>query len=363
MYKYKFIVFFFIYFQAVLIGNESFYAISSLSYYFENRVEEDFINFDQAKIEDLWKVAFQEPLTVKLVEKARYQSEQGNNARALQFLMKAWSQLSLDYDKGLELDESYDFAYPYTRHNYYYPNFNDNPLITKEMRQRMERYLVPLRHYLKPRLDKIFLHTRVVESDLTLSQAGFLVRCIAPSSHLRISSHPSIEGYIFKLPIDSDLRKKKGRPAWDWLADRCKGAENVRKLIKKEKLVYFVVPDKWIYPLPALPAPQTTEVEQQPIVLIATDMELVSYDESRQAWRTVITHEHLDELYCILSHGYSSGCVIINIPFTIHGKFACVDTEYPQRKPRFASVRNFLSDEMLAYWDELIQSGGKIRKK
>ena len=49
---------------------------------------------------------------------------------------------------------------------------------------------------------------------------------------------------------DSERRKKSGKEGWEWLIQRCEGADNIRNLIKEKNLKYFSVPDKWIYVLP-----------------------------------------------------------------------------------------------------------------
>lgn len=242
-----------------------------------------------------------------------------------------------------------------------YPNFDDNPFITEEMRKRITPYLLPLDHQLKAPLDEIFNHSRAIENEEAFEKAGFITLFKQQISFIRVARHPALKGYLMKVYLDSELRQRRGLPGWVWLAERCKGAEKIRKLIAKKGLKYFSVPDKWLYPLPVNPAPLLPQGQgRQTIVLLVTDMKLTSQAESWRAWREEITTRHLDELYCILSHGFSSTYLITNIPYTKKGKFTCIDTEHPKRKLDYQRVKQYLSPEMNVYWDNLVQSKGAI---
>lgn len=242
-----------------------------------------------------------------------------------------------------------------SENNYSYPNFDDNPYLQNKMKKQMRPFLLPLNHPCKPILDRIFNRSRAIENELAFAQSGFETLLTTHASYLTVARHPCIPGYLFKVYLDSELRLKNERAGWEWLVDRCKGAQNVRKLIKKKRIRHFIVPDKYIYPLPAEPSPVLLSGQpRQPILLLVTDMNLTSRLESVNAWKNKITKEHLDELYLILSHGYASAGLIDNIPYTESGKFACVDTEYVKRKINYRMARSFLSEEMKRYWDQLV---------
>lgn len=140
------------------------------------------------------------------------------------------------------------------------------------------------------------------------------------------------------------------------------GAEKVRNLIEEKKIKFFTVPDKWIYPLPEFPKPIKIK-QSQLVVLVVTDMNLVSKFETREAWKSIITQEHLDELYCILSHGHGSSGLVRNVPYTKNGTFAFVDTEKPNKLPKYDKAKVFFSKEMQEYWDLLVKTGGNPKKK
>ncbi len=213
----------------------------------------------------------------------------------------------------------------------------------------MAPHLLPLDHPIKEKLDALFSQSRVTQNQQTLTDAGFVILAARPKSYVIVAKHPEFPGYIFKLYLDTEQRKKYGVAHWRWLTRRCIGAKAIRKIIKKKKLRYFIVPDKWLYILPRYPLPQ--EPNPQPVILVETYIELS--ENSERAWKTHIKPKHLDELYTIFQSGYGSTHVDINTPYTKNKKFAFIDTESPQRKPTLKRVRNYLSRDMQRYWDDL----------
>jgi hypothetical protein len=214
----------------------------------------------------------------------------------------------------------------------------------------MSPYLLPLDHPVKPSLDALFSASRVTENEASLLQAGFQIIASMPGSFVIVARHPSVPGYIFKLYLDSEKRHKEETPNCEWLARRCIGAKMIRNLITKKKLSHFTVPDKWLY---VLPIPEKAIPDLQPVIVVATDMELVEDAESERAWATLITTEHLDELYTILKKGYGSIRVCANIPYTKKGTFAFIDTEYPVRLLKLKRVTRYLPEEMQPYWERI----------
>lgn len=239
-----------------------------------------------------------------------------------------------------------------------YPNCKDNPFLTDQMQFRIASHLLPLDHPIKPKLDSIFSRSRVLENERTLVDAGFSI-IAGPMfrSFVIVARHPEVPGYVFKFYLDSDSRSRKDIPHWLWLARRCDGAKGIRKIIKREKISLFAVPDKWLYVLPVYPF--SNVLDPDPVILIATDMEPESREVTEQMWQTVVTRRHLDELYAILKHGYGGhGTVFLpnNVPFTKQGKFAFTDTESPKDDLPLKHIKKYLSKEMQRYWDHLIKN-------
>lgn len=232
--------------------------------------------------------------------------------------------------------------------SYKYPHFDKNPYLTSEKTKKIRPHLIPLDHHLKSALDQIFSEGRVIADANSLAEAGFIEICNR-DSYVRVVRHPDLPGVVLKLYLDDETRLKKNIEGWVWFVRRCEGALNIRKLISRKKLTYFTVPDKWIYPLP--PHPSSAK---NPILLLATDMDLASSEESIRAWKAVSNKKIIDELYNILNHGYASAWLPWNIPYTKSGKFTCIDTEYPKRKLNLSEASNFLSPEMKKYWESII---------
>lgn len=236
-----------------------------------------------------------------------------------------------------------------------YPNFDNNPNINEMMKKQARPYLLPLKHPARKKLNKIFKKTRAIQNKTAFINAGFKIIPVVHTSYMILAKHPSIPGYLFKVYLDTELRSKDTRKGWEELIDRCKGAENIRKFIKIENIQHFVVPSKYLYPVPfkTVPILLTGQI-LQPFMLVVKDMQLVSKKESKKAWKQKVKKKHLDELYKILTQGYASAYLAENIPYTKNRKFACVDTEYVKRKICLENVFEFLSEEMGVYWNQLI---------
>lgn len=242
-----------------------------------------------------------------------------------------------------------------------YPGFYDNPNLTEKMQLAIAPYLLPVKHPIKEAVDAIFSQGRVTQNQQTLVDAGFEVIAGPMSrSYIIVARHPAVPGYVFKIYLDSEERSRIEDPHWKSLARRCAGAFGIRKIIEREQIRYFSVPDKWLYLLPPLPFQEDKEPET--LVLIATDMELESYEVTKEMWKTVITKEHLDELHTILKYGFGGNgtvCLSVNVPFTKRGKFAFTDTESRRTILKLKNVKKYLSKEMREYWLSLIEEQPK----
>lgn len=242
-----------------------------------------------------------------------------------------------------------------------YPAFDDNPFITEEMRTIMRPYLLPLDHPARAALDAIFKQSRAIESPEAFAAAGFHTLFAQQKSFIRVASHRKLKGFLLKVYLDSEVRQRLNIPGWQWLATRCKSVEKIKRLIKRKNLRYFTTPEKALYPLPVDPAPLLVDGQtRQTVVLLVTDMHLVSHEESLRAWKEIATTRHLDELYCIMSHGHTSTYLAANIPYTKEGKFSCIDTENIGKRFKYEKCRDYFSEEMKLYWDQLIQTNGAI---
>lgn len=217
----------------------------------------------------------------------------------------------------------------------------------------MEPYLLPLDHPAREVLDLIFSKDRVIQDEQSLRRAGFSLISIRRNSAVIVARHHLVPGMIFKIYRDSDPKGRQDDPGWECLTRRCVNAKKMRDLITKHHLVYFRAPEKWLYILP-LNSITSVKKNLQPVILLATDMEIETHEETKIAWKRVVTRLHLDELYIILTSGYGSTYLIGNIPFTKQGIFALVDLEHPKRHFNMREVETYFSEPMKYYWRSII---------
>jgi hypothetical protein len=238
----------------------------------------------------------------------------------------------------------------------FYPNFSDNALIDKNMKAHMRPHLLPLNHPIKPILDAIFSRSRATESERSLIAAGFTILFSQEKTFIEIAKHPRMPGYIFKIYLDSEKKMKDDQPGWKRLTTRCKVSNEMRNFFRKKKIRHFSVAKKWLYPLPT--SPLSTSENPQPVILIATDMDIYAVKDSQNAWETLTTEEHLDELYSILHHGYGSARLAKNVPYSRSGKFTFIDTEYERGKKKIhlSRIKQYLSPAMQQYWDKITKT-------
>lgn len=205
-------------------------------------------------------------------------------------------------------------------------------------------YILREDFWLQDDLAKIFSQGgSILKNSKTFEKAGFTILYNQPSG-MQVARHPFLPGYLVKAYFQSNPKSFE----FQWLVDRCQGAENVRNLIKQERLSCFVVPEKWIYFIP----------NQYPLmaILLVKDMKLVSKEKTKLAWKNASTRE-VKELYTILSHGFASCYLLGNMPRTKAGKFACIDTAIPYREHHYEDVRKYLSRSNQEYWDNLVREG------
>lgn len=238
-------------------------------------------------------------------------------------------------------------------------DFDDNPYISSSAKEKMRPYLISHHHPMKAVLDSLFLNKRITLNHQTFHEAGFSILAARPRSYVLVAKHSLLSGYLVKAYLDSEQRKKKKKESWKWFVLRCQGAEKVRQVIEKYQLKYFVVANKWIYPLPAEPSPpKSSRYTRHLAVLLVTDMDLAPDPLNYHAWYSLITKEHLDELYLIISRAKGSSYRPDNISYTNKKQFAFIDTEYPSTSPDFKSIRQYLSSDMKSYWDRIVRRGG-----
>lgn len=215
---------------------------------------------------------------------------------------------------------------------------------------------LPSDHPAKGALDQIFSASRATADLASLKKAGFKDIMPGKYSSQVVARHPKVPGYLFKLYTDLDPLSLD----WSKFKTRVLGANQVRQSI--EALGYtnlFVVPHKWIYPLPATPdAPVGSN--RKNFVLLVEEMKILSDSSNRSKWKgDSVTKERLNALYKVLQiNGLYDSAYPFNIPFTKDGRNAFIDTEYYNIWPiKFQGMLNYLSSEMKEHWQFLIHEG------
>ena len=227
-----------------------------------------------------------------------------------------------------------------------------NPFFSSKERKRISLHLLPSTHPIKPILDAIFLTERATLNEQTFAAAGFTIKFHQPRSFIKVASHPLLPGYLLKVYLDDERRLKQKIPGWQWFVNRVVLAKKIAQCIKKNNIEHFIVPKKWIYPLPVSPFVPIGYARKNE-VLVVEEMKLCSQQESIHAWKTLITKEHLDEFYAIFKHCGGSSYRPDNVVYTQDGKFAFIDTEYVKHPPYYWDLCKYLSPEMAAYWQSL----------
>lgn len=233
-------------------------------------------------------------------------------------------------------------------------NLKNNPHVTPAMKSRIEPHLLAQDHFLMKAMDHIFMHHRVTASDQALEEAGFSILFSQPRSKIRVLRHSKLPNHLIKLTLDTNTNIKKRHHDWEWLVNRCIGSKKVRGIIKKNQLKQVVVPKKWLYVLPANPAPLLS-THRKIVVLLAEEIKLVDKQTNKRKWREEMTKEHLSDLFKIMSYGGASSWRPDNVWFTEDNKLALIDTEYPGREAHYTGVKQYLSPENQVYWDKLME--------
>lgn len=226
-----------------------------------------------------------------------------------------------------------------------------NPYVEESLWKELEPYFLPYDHPLRPRLDRIFTKRRATENSESMSKAGFLKSKPSKVTHVLVSKHPKLTGYLIKAHLD-DQEPRYGHKEHVFWVLRIKASRIVAEEIKNRNLSHiFTVPQKWIYPLPAEPSPEYY-VDRKNFILVVKDVHV--HKENVRMWRECykVNKENLEQLYWFVSDlGLWDCCKIENIPFTSDGHIAFVDTECIYRWPvNFSKLTQALSPRMKKFW-------------
>ena len=230
-----------------------------------------------------------------------------------------------------------------------------NPYVKDKVWDLVTPYLIPDDHPAKAKLDELFSKSRVTTSIKTMEKAGF--RNVAPQkfTHIIVTNHPELEGYIIKVYLDAH-RYYKQRPEYMYYVWRAMGSRKIQNLL--DEMGWndtFKVPKKWIYPLPAEPSPPD-ELIRKNFILVEEDMDICDTSENNRCWGSdLVDKELIDKFYFIVTElGLSDCAKPPNAPFSKDGRIAFVDTQTFDSWPvSYEKLTSFLSEDMRDYWKQL----------
>ncbi len=234
--------------------------------------------------------------------------------------------------------------------------YTDNPYVEAKVWEILTPYFLPEHFPEKAALDRIFSKRRVLSSEKALRKSGFLI--VNTSEKILVARHYQLKGYLIKTYLDdSAVLKETNTQEWYWWKKRIDGANIIQASINNFGYQDIMkVPKKWIYPLPADPAPKEGQNGRN-FILVVEDMQAFDKFNARKAYRHAITPSLLDAIYAMLiDTQLYDGVYPHNVPFCSDGKLAFVDTEHvyhPYEVP-LVVLAQYLSPDMHAYWDQLI---------
>ncbi len=225
--------------------------------------------------------------------------------------------------------------------------------------QTVKPFFLPIDHPIQSQLNKLFKARRVTLNESSLEKAHFKNTKPTKYSHIYASPHSKIKGYFFKMYTDEQHLEVPDYHLW---IRRIEGAKSLKRAIENHGFQdYFVVPEKWLYPLPEYPAPPL-DYERKNFILIAEEIPIYHGGANTSLWKShFVTPKLLDALFILIrDEGLSDSVFPFNIPFSkVDMRIAFIDTEHHHEgHNRYHHLTPFLSKEMQLYWQKLISQGG-----
>lgn len=232
-------------------------------------------------------------------------------------------------------------------------------------RESTSPYLMQSEHPAKPILDKIFSNSRAILNVKSMIEAGFVDPYPRKFTRLIVTKHPSLQGFIIKTYLDAQRYHKNQPEHHHWIL-RIQGAQAIFNFIEERGWhEHFKVPNQWIYSLPENPSPPEEFLAKQ-YILIEEDMQLYPDKDNKALWASdYVSPELLNQLYDLLNDLGLHDCVSIdNIPFSVDGRIAFVDTQTFYEWPLdYDKLGARLSKEMQHYWKQLILNKKKKKQR
>jgi hypothetical protein len=170
-------------------------------------------------------------------------------------------------------------------------------------------------------LKKLFRDRHMFSSRETWRAAGFRVLDRSVSGKIMVAGHPLVPGLLFKKYSEATSQK-------DQLANyrrRVEGADRLRTFVDKQLLRHVVVPRKQLFELSHL------RFHRNPTyILVVEQLDLLSDAQTRAAYYG-IDPSVLRDLCTMLFHFRGMDSSPQNVPITVDGRIAFIDTEHWDR--------------------------------
>lgn len=222
---------------------------------------------------------------------------------------------------------------------------------------KIQSYLLPEEHSLKPALDRIFESGRPTASVEAMENAGFK---IIPMHNKRkiVAHHKKLKGYVIKTYLDT--HHIKSDDWWVWV-HRVKGARLIQECLDRHDYNAMIkVPKKWIYPLPSGGGAGEALYPKE-FILVAEDMDLADAAKNKVFYYTMGPTQ-MDALFVVLTENLLHDSIYVhNVPFSNDGRISFIDTEHfasKSRRIRYGYLTRYFSPAMQPYWKKLIHEGG-----
>ena len=226
---------------------------------------------------------------------------------------------------------------------------------------QVEPFLIPDDHPVKEQLDEIFFKKRAIVSIKSMEKAGFENVVPQRFTHIIVTKHPEIPGYVFKVYLDAQ-RYYANKPEYYFYIKRATGARKIQALLdEKDWNHQFKVPKKWIYVVPEEPSPPD-ELVRKNFILVEEDMDIYDNSTNCKYWKSdFVTKELIERFhYIVYELGLSDCAKPANAPFSRDGRIAFVDTQtYDSWPISYYKITPYLSKEIRSYWKKLIKTDKK----
>lgn len=220
---------------------------------------------------------------------------------------------------------------------------------------RIEPHLLPENHAIKPALDALFSASRATLCLESLESAGFINPKVREWTHIVVTKHPDIPGYIFKIYLDAQ-RCFNNKKEYDYWLMRIEGVRAIKEELQRRNWEdRFKTPTKWMYMLPQEPAPPEEFIKKD-FILVEEDMDIYDDEQNYKLWKSnSVTKEFLKDFYHLCEElGLYDCAKPDNAPFSKDGKIAFIDTQTIHQWPvNYTRMSRYLSQKMQSFWKKL----------